>query len=252
MKSLINEDKKMLMIQLTYKCNLNCIHCAYGDISNNELETMDLSEFEYYVNRYSGDYDVLKISGGEPTILMNINDYIDIGLKNFDEVVLYTNALNITKTKPTKYLISFYGNVFHPKIIVSDSNLDNVYLWRKIRANILYLKDEGYDVTLNSPIFSEKQIYDAVSFAYAYDLPLRIVRMQKHGKASDIDVLSIDEQMKIARRLESQFDNVYSTCSLLGEPRCDKKLTIKPNGDKIRCTAEVRGLNCSRAVRKVK
>lgn len=235
---LIEKDKKMLMVQLTYACNLNCKHCAYKDIRG--YSGLTFPEFVDILTSY--DYDVIKLSGGEPTILNYIDLYIKEA-KKYAETILYTNLTKIPKEMPDKFLVSYYGLGYHPLIIGDHEK--NIQILR----NLFELKKRGADITLNTPVFNRSQILspsEAIDFAKNIDLPLRMVKLLQHGGCVEMPVLSHEGQLKIAQKGVELYNKAYYTCSLGGEPRCKDKITITPTGERILCTAEVRSVKCAR------
>jgi len=187
------------------------------------------------------DCDVIKISGGEPTILNIISMYIREA-KLFAETILYTNLTRIPSIDPDHYLVSFYGTVDHPRIVG-----DYVPVNKTIK-NILLRKDK---VTLNTPVFSEQQLIGplgVLDFAMEHRLPIRMTRLISHGGARHINVLSPRRQLEIAEKAVKRYDKAYYTCSLGGSLQCESKTTITPSMEEITCTAEIRGETCFRKI----
>ncbi len=236
---LVEKGKKMLMVQLTYDCNMDCVHCAYGD--SLEYGIMSIQSFREILSKYGEEYDVLKISGGEPTILSKIESYLSYADEYFDRTILYTNGTHLGDLDyDGDYLVSYYGHQW-----MIDSIVDKIEEHQEGP-----LSDR---ITLNTPVFNAVQLFDAAHDAKELGFPLRIVKLQPHGQANNnLEVLPYEEQCSIARDVLEEYRDTYVTCSLFGEPRCDDKLTIKPDGTETGCTAEIKGLKCARLINQEK
>ena len=100
------KNKTELMIQLTYNCNLNCVHCAYGDIRNSP--TLTLKQIKEFLDRHNSK--LIKLSGGEPTISSIFFDAVKLCKETGAKVVSFTNGLTEPKIDPDYYWVSLYGN----------------------------------------------------------------------------------------------------------------------------------------------
>jgi len=218
-----------LMIQLTYKCTLDCIHCSYGGIRDcGSKYGPDVWSFLYQYKP-----QLIKISGGEPTLSENF-DYVVRGCKETGaKVITFTNGLQEPRIHPDFYWVSLYGNrKIHNSITRADT-------FEKTVAFI-----EAHEVEyLNSPVFGRQQLKSLREMGEKLDIPLRITRMIAHGNATN--VLPLYRQQRLVKSLKLDKKPHWVTCSLGMEPsRCWKKICLRPDGSTIICTALVRGLPC--------
>ncbi len=113
-----------LMIEVTTKCNYECIYCFRKNLLEHELGSMNPRLF-YTIIDEASEIGVRRISfsgWGEPLIHPNIMDLISYAKENKMEVLLNTNGY---------FLEEYVDELFHmqiDEIIVSiDSADDNVY-----------------------------------------------------------------------------------------------------------------------------
>lgn len=222
--------KTELMVQLTYQCNLDCSHCAYGDIKNSiEVDWIQVSNF---LERHNPK--LIKISGGEPTLAKCYEDILRTCKAESDaKVIVFTNGLGNPRKHPHKYWVSLYG----PKKIHNQITQANTF-----DKTMQFIKDHEVEY-LNSPIFSRAQIKRLQDLSWELEIPLRITRLLPHGNARN--VLRLKRTYKIIKRLRLHRKPNWVTCSLGFEPpRCWKKMCLNPFGKEVLCTAIIRGLGC--------
>lgn len=223
------KNKTELMIQLNYNCMLHCIHCAYGDIQDSTQITLDKVKIFLKENQP----ELIKISGGEPTLNLQWNEIITECKNTGAKVISFTNGIIKRETDPDFYWVSLYGNKNIHNFITSslafDITLDFI---KKYRVEYL-----------NSPIFNKEQIKSLVEISESFNIPLRITQLLPHGR--EHKVLSLLEQRQIIKDLKLNNGWNWITCSLgFEEPRCNKKVCLKPDGSKTICTYLIRGLEC--------
>lgn len=218
-----------LMLQLSYKCNLNCIHCAYGDIRDSPM----LTEPQIRAFLENNEPRLIKISGGEPTICAVFEDAVKICKETGAKVVAFTNGLARPKVHPDYYWVSLFGGEETHNRITQSKTFDRVMEFIR-RYPVEYL---------NSPIFSKSQMQELQSISDRLGIPLRVTRLLPHGTPHE--TLSLEEQRRIVRELGLNKEPNWVTCSLGFEPpRCDQKMCIKPDGKLVVCTHIIRGLKC--------
>lgn len=224
-----DKAKTELMIQLTYQCNLDCIHCAYGDIKT-PLE-VDWYKAIDFLSKYNPK--LIKLSGGEPTLAKNYENILQSCRHTDAKVIVFTNGLEHPKKDPDAYWVSLYGT---KKI---HNNITQSNTWNK---TIDFIKNHEVEY-LNSPIFSRAQIKSLRNLSWELEIPMRITRLLPHGSAQK--VLRLKRAQKIVKSLKLHRKPNWVTCSLGFEPpRCWKKKCLKPNGQEVLCTAIIRGLGC--------
>jgi len=101
-----------LIAEITYNCPCHCSFCNVP--KSNEI--MKISDFSEAINLFKGlDNDLsIVLSGGEPSIVKNLKEYVLIAKKKNCNVTIVTNAFNIhriVKAKPdfVEISIDYFG-----------------------------------------------------------------------------------------------------------------------------------------------
>ena len=225
-------DRTELMIQLTYRCNLDCRHCAYGDIKNQEcpMALVGLTEGAFLSMHKP---QLIKLSGGEPTLSKDFEYMVRLCKGSGAKTIAFTNGTGNPKKDPDAYWVSLFGERKIHNNITRQDTFDKV---------IAFIKTHEVEY-LNSPVFSREQLKSLKELGRKLDIPLRVTRLIPHGNA--VDVLRLERQQHIVRSLELHRSPHWATCSLGFEPaRCWKKMCLKPDGTTVICTALIRGLEC--------
>lgn len=69
---------KLLYIEVTDKCNLNCIHC-YAEIERKGQSFLSVEQFNNIILQVSTGHPCdIRLTGGEPFLNKNITDFIDV------------------------------------------------------------------------------------------------------------------------------------------------------------------------------
>jgi len=222
-------NKTELMIQISYLCNLSCIHCAYGDIKNSPV--VDLDKVKDFLNR--NNPEIIKISGGEPTLSDIFGDIVKLSKDTGSKVVSFTNGLSNPSINPDFYWVSVYG----------DKKVHNSITRASTFNKTMKFVSKHPVEYLNSPVFNKKQMKSLIGVSESLNIPLRITQLLSHGRPHE--VLSTKKQIKIIEDLHLNNGWNWVTCSLgFEEPRCKKKACLKPDGTEVLCTYIIRGLNC--------
>lgn len=85
-------------IELTYSCNLRCIHCYEGQNHiNNKNEALTLDEWKDVIDQISeAGCKMLTILGGEPTLYRHAAEVLEYSCtKGFSKIIFYTNSIFI-------------------------------------------------------------------------------------------------------------------------------------------------------------
>jgi radical SAM protein with 4Fe4S-binding SPASM domain len=87
---------------ITYRCNLSCLHC-YSDSGSHHTKELSLSKIQEIVNMLS-DYEVFQITltGGEPLMRTDIFDIIEYACRRDMIVNINSNGTLITEKKARK------------------------------------------------------------------------------------------------------------------------------------------------------
>lgn len=228
-----DKSKTELMIQISYKCNLNCIHCAYGDIRDLKPPDTEYPPFDFqFYQKYNPK--LVKISGGEPCLDPDLPGIVRTAKNWSEKVIVFTNGTLESEARPDAWWVTLYGSRRHHNRITRADTFDKTIAFIKSHDNIAYL---------NSPVFNRQQLKSLKEMGEKLDIPLRIVRLIPHGNMTK--VLGIERQQKLVTSLKLNRKPNWITCSLGFEPsRCWKKVCLKPDGTEVICTALVRGLQC--------
>lgn len=98
-----NTNVKSIYIDITNKCNLNCIYCNKNICDGEKelfLEPKDMEAYLYEITRENDGRDILiNISGGEPLLHHQIEDIFKV-IKKFEcRITLWTNGVLLDEEK---------------------------------------------------------------------------------------------------------------------------------------------------------
>lgn len=114
-----------LFIELTSKCNLNCIHCGYSNI---KPETLELETIVNAIEKCI-PYGLKKIvlTGGEPTLHTNFNKILELCKKYRLKVKLTSNGYMLDT------LLEYFNNSLLDEVVISVDAF-NPLTYKKIRG----------------------------------------------------------------------------------------------------------------------
>jgi len=128
--------KKTLRVEwnLTYQCNLNCLHCSATDMRKVK-DNLSLSEFEKIIEKLSPYRCTLHVnpSAGEPTIKKNFIEIYNLMAQNLNELRLTTNGIILSKM-----IDKLYFRNLSTIIISMDGGTEEIH--DKIRGKSTYKK----------------------------------------------------------------------------------------------------------------
>lgn len=216
-----------LVINVTSKCNLNCVYCPPG--GENCIENIDnayppYENIKFLMRTFSniiidnGYTPIVRITGGEPLLdemtIKRVNDILKLAKEfNYGKIVLCTNGVNLLSTY-NKHL-----NIWneHKEQLLLKISLDTLKfnVFKKINGNkgnknsyndilkaIIQLCKKGFKIELNTVLtkFNVQEIEELYKFAKDNDLigvKMRVAR-SFGGKAnlSDLDVVRVSEKME--------------------------------------------------------
>lgn len=81
-----------LIISLTNKCNLKCIHC-FKNCSSNKNTFINYDNLINVLNYFKGKIRSLQLTGGEPMLHDNFFEILDFSKKNFSTMITTTGTL---------------------------------------------------------------------------------------------------------------------------------------------------------------
>ena len=167
-------------IELTPKCNFNCIHCYLGKKRSNASEMSTFQIKSIFDTLAEAGMLVLFLTGGEPLLRKDfIELYIYARKKGFlieiltNGYLLDEELLNIfLEYPPLEIDISLYG--------INDDKYKEVTgcdrAFSKIKDNIRIFRENGINVSLKSPIFTNlsEDLKEMSILANELGTPLRV------------------------------------------------------------------------------
>lgn len=178
--------------ELTYACNLSCVHClsSSGRRDPNELSTrecMDLiDEFRrmkiFYVN----------IGGGEPTVRPDFWQLLDYAVTNYVGVKFSTNGFRITEQRAeqlaaTDYVdvqISLDGATAEVNDPVRGAGTFDAAMTAMSRLQAAGMRD--FKISVVCTRHNIPQLDDFKAIADRYGAQLRLTRLRPSGRGADV------------------------------------------------------------------
>lgn len=103
-----------LIISLTNKCNLKCVHC-FKSCSSSEKTFIDYNNLINLLNYFKGKIRSLQLTGGEPMLHNSFSQILNLSKKNFSTMITTTGTL-INKKNIEEFIgvnsvqLSLYSN----------------------------------------------------------------------------------------------------------------------------------------------
>ncbi len=222
---------KELLLELSYNCNLNCIHCSSIECK----DKLNLDQVKEILKDVINDIEYVRISGGEPLLNKDLPCYINWFKENNVRIILQTNG-TLIKSLNTELLsninefwISLYGGYdIHDFITCNVSYNKTLYFIKNIM--------EKNKVIIQSPVFNISQMKSLSVQMKELNLPLRLFSLLNHGKCTM--ALLIEEQIELAELMKDLYKKTVITCSL-DKSKCnfENKLVLKPDGKLFNCAS---------------
>lgn len=154
----------MANIFLTSKCNLQCPYCFADEFVNKDNEVISLDNFckaVEFIKTLKGER--VGLIGGEPTLHPNFKEFLQVLIndKTIDDVIIYTNGLEIDK-----YIDLLLDKKIFLLVNCNSPNDIGEMRFSKLRKNLLLLKEvkqDGFLLGLN--LYSKSLDYN-----YIFDL----------------------------------------------------------------------------------
>lgn len=242
---------KEIKLEVSYKCNLMCIHCS-SEASATNCQEISKDACLKIIEK-SGEMGVEKIafSGGEPLLWPHIEEAIDRVKKHAIQVVVYSsgNVDNIEtilqklkKIGADKFIFSLFGAnaITHEKITLKSGSFDKTI--NAIRLSVQTgLSTEIHFVPLS---MNHDELESVAKLAKKLGVGqlslLRFVPQGRGGAIADQAVLSETENYDLKKRIEKlrstdfnvRTGSPYNFLLLNNQPKCTAsidKLTIGPD-----------------------
>ena len=178
--------------ELTYACNLSCVHClsSSGKRDPRELSTQQCKDIIDELQRMQVFY--VNIGGGEPTVRSDFWELVDYATEHQVGVKFSTNGVRITPAVAAKLAASDYVDVQisldGATAEVNDAVRGKGSFAMAVRA-LQNLSDAGFRDAKISVVMTRHNIGQLDEFkalADRYGATLRITRLRPSGRGADV------------------------------------------------------------------
>src|SRR6201988_2075490 len=177
--------------ELTYACNLACVHClsSSGKRDPRELSTQSCKDIIDELERMQVFY--VNIGGGEPTVRPDFWDLVDYATAHHVGVKFSTNGVKITPQIAARLAASDYVDVQISLDGATEEVNDAVRgpgSYRTARAAMACLADAGFRGFKVSVVMTRHNIPQLDAFkeiADSYGAQLRLTRLRPSGRGAD-------------------------------------------------------------------
>lgn len=137
-----------LFLKLGYRCNSNCIFCVTGD--NYPREFIDFGIIRETLEKNRENYDLLVLTGGEPTIRKDFFDILELAYRLGYKILLQTNARMFSYEafceKLKNYNLKFMINVNGCNAAIHDATTNVKGSFEQTIRGIKNLQKRGFEV----------------------------------------------------------------------------------------------------------
>ena len=226
------EKPSRMIIELTDKCNLNCIHC----FANKKDVDLDYKEWRKIIQRSIDEgIDSISITGGEPLLYSSFFEIFNTINNKETKITLDTNGTcindsNIKKLKKTFKLIrvSVYGYTDEDCFKITKNKL---FKYKTVLNAIKLLSDSNIKIQVNIPLFNEninyldKIINDLIKYKI-YEIVL--IPILNIGKAKEM--INLPNENIIKETFKKYKNTVNCKYRLFKWAEC-KHFLVRANGN---------------------
>ncbi|CDO10145.1 mycofactocin radical SAM maturase [Mycolicibacterium cosmeticum] len=178
--------------ELTYACNLSCVHClsSSGRRDPRELTTQQCKDIIDELERMQVFY--VNIGGGEPTVRSDFWELVDYATEHHVGVKFSTNGVRITPEVAAKLAASDYVDVQisldGATAEINDAVRGPGSFDMAVRA-LTNLKDAGFKDAKISVVVTRhnvEQLDEFKALADRFGATLRITRLRPSGRGADV------------------------------------------------------------------
>lgn len=197
---------KELTLEITGKCDIGCPWCSSD--AKPDGNHIPGGEAELLLEEYRGECDVVRFSGGEPTMHPDLVYLCSVAKHLGYYVVLLTNGNKLcTPGAVDKYIIG----IANGKSLKAAEELKALAC--NVRMEVVLVKG------------NEHLIYKAVQTSLFLGIPLRLLVLQKQGRGRDCKPLNLiswtgDKGCSRNEKISVLHDGRVITCSALKEGEC--------------------------------
>ncbi|MCP4252536.1 MAG: radical SAM protein [Candidatus Scalindua sp.] len=248
-----------IQLELTHKCNLNCIHC-YND-SSGQTDTLSIEDWKRIAHEAVelGVYECV-ITGGEPTIFPGLREVMDILYDGGVRMVMITNGLTMTRAL-AKQMASYKLNWVQVSCDGLDAETHDTIRkkkgsWKHVIMAARYLVEEDIPVIVAHSVFRDQieNVSDFVDMIGCLGCaetligePLPVGRAAWDDEVSNSIVYSEEDQrlfIDVLQRKKAEWDGKMIVASPMPPYLAVKLESIEPNQVLLlRPNGDVR-LNC--------
>jgi mycofactocin biosynthetic radical S-adenosylmethionine protein MftC len=205
--------------ELTYACNLSCVHClsSSGRRDPRELSTAECKAVIDELERMQVFY--VNIGGGEPTVRTDFWELVDYATAHHVGVKFSTNGVKITPEVARRLVASDYVDVQisldGATAAVNDAVRGPGSYDTALRAmrNLYDAGFRGFKISVVMTRHNVGQLDDFKAIADRYEAQLRITRLRPSGRGADVwDDLHVTaaQQRELYDWLVAHGDNVLT------------------------------------------
>jgi mycofactocin radical SAM maturase len=217
--------------ELTYACNLACVHClsSSGRRDPRELSTAELMAVVDQLHDLQVFY--VNIGGGEPTIRGDFFDLVDYSVERGVGVKFSTNGTTMTPERAQRLAGSDYVDVqisIDGAVAATNDAVRGVGSYAAARRAMDHLAAAGFGPFKISVVMTRHNVAELDAFealAASYGAQLRLTRLRPSGRGADTwDELhpTAGQQVELYRWLLDRPDvltgDSFFHLSALGEP----------------------------------
>ncbi len=235
-KAVIPKYPLSITLQITRKCNLNCIYCS----ESKSMPDSSIKELKEMIKNLEGVKRII-ISGGEPTLRKDLLSILEMCKNKFDIVAVASNAtkIDLELAKKLSECVNYVDvTIDGPRKIHNKTRGS----YDKIIEGLWSLKQAGIDFSIVMVLLEENKKY--VSYvAQIADMfgakKLKILSPIPKGRGKTIvsERLSSLEIKKLFNELKNKKDkmgwNIRITLTDWNKIKEGHALLIHPNGDVV-------------------
>ncbi len=219
-------------LQITRRCNLNCIYCSESEL----IPDSSLNKMKKMIKNLQGINRII-ISGGEPTLRQDIYSILAACKNNFDIIALACNATNIN-TELLNYVNYFDITIDGPRKIHNKIRGS----FDKIINGLWNLKKAGAEFSLIMVLLEDNKDYVSYVVQIADTLGAKKLKIlspipKGKGKAiisrrlSSLEIRNLADELK--KKKKTMGWNVRITLTEWEKIKEGHALLIHPNGDVV-------------------
>jgi len=258
-KSYKNIVPLVAVLELTYRCNLRCIHC-YIDSKNSEVNELTIDEIDMLLEQLKdAGTMILVLTGGEIFLRHDIEDILRLVKKKGFYFRVFTNGTLINERcfsifeeiMPDRFEVSLYGS----NSVINDYITGVKGSFNKTMKNIKELVKRGHSVKIKNVWMREnyKDFWEWINLVYELtgEDPLwtSMISPSDNGYFKHLRRMLNREQMEELKRNENKFYKLKSNNNLNNKDMlpCDisilsiqcnagfSAMCISPSGDVYPC-----------------